>query len=369
MKLYVHIPFCHAKCAYCDFYSTPRREWMEAFTDSVINEWQSRSADLNEEVDTLYFGGGTPSSLPTSLLSRILKALPTENLREATIEANPEDVTDDWVKFIISETPFRRVSMGIQSFCDEELQIVGRRHSAARAAEALDCLRHGGIRNISCDLIYGLPGQSNESWTYSLSKLIGFRPEHISAYLLSYEPGTRLDVMRSNGKVTETDEETAEAMYRYLCEATRQAGYNHYEISNFALPGREAIHNSAYWNNSPYIGLGPGAHSFDGQDRSYNPPSLKDYITTCGRDVSVREKETADNRFNDLLITRLRTSQGLHPNEVRQLFGQEILNFFTATAEPLLASGDLIASPTEAYIIPESRWLTSNAIILPFIRV
>lgn len=243
---------------------------MEAFVDAAIGEWGERSAGLSEPVDTLYFGGGTPSSLPAELLRRLLEALPTENLREATIEANPEDVTDDWVRFISGETPFRRVSMGVQSFCDDELVTVGRRHSAARAAEAIDCLRRGGIDNLSCDLIYGLPGQTAGSWRRSLERLISFRPEHISAYLLSYEPGTRLDAMRRKGTVTEADDDMAEAMYEALCDMTRMAGYVHYEISNFALPGCEAVHNSAYWDNSPYIGLGPGAHSFDGFRRSFN---------------------------------------------------------------------------------------------------
>ncbi len=369
MKLYVHIPFCHAKCAYCDFYSTPRREWMEAFVDAAIGEWGERSAGLSEPVDTLYFGGGTPSSLPAELLRRLLEALPTENLREATIEANPEDVTDDWVRFISGETPFRRVSMGVQSFCDDELVTVGRRHSAARAAEAIDCLRRGGIDNLSCDLIYGLPGQTAGSWRRSLERLISFRPEHISAYLLSYEPGTRLDAMRRKGTVTEADDDMAEAMYEALCDMTRMAGYVHYEISNFALPGCEAVHNSAYWDNSPYIGLGPGAHSFDGFRRSFNPSSLKDYIASGGRGFGITEEESTDSRFNDLLITRLRTRHGLHPDEVERLFGRPVRDFFTATAIPLISAGDLEISPSGAYVIPDSCWLTSNSILLPFIRV
>lgn len=161
MKLYVHIPFCHSKCAYCDFYSTPRSEWMEGFVDAVAGEWEERSRDLHEEVDTLYFGGGTPSSLPLPLLGRLLDIFNLQSpLREATIEANPEDITAEWVDYIVSHTPFRRVSMGIQSFSDRELQTVGRRHSADHAAEAFQTLRRGGIGNISCDLIYGLPGQT-----------------------------------------------------------------------------------------------------------------------------------------------------------------------------------------------------------------
>ncbi|WP_290147261.1 coproporphyrinogen-III oxidase family protein, partial [uncultured Duncaniella sp.] len=206
MKLYIHVPFCHSKCAYCDFYSTHRKEWMEAYTDALINEWRVRSETFDEGIDTLYFGGGTPSSLPTALLKRIIDALglDTRLLREATIEANPEDVSPEWVRFIVNETPLRRVSMGIQSFDDSELHTVGRRHTAARAIEATEILRAEGIANISCDLIYGLPGQDMKSWKRSLSTLTGLRPEHISAYLLSYEPGTRLFAMLDKGKIEET---------------------------------------------------------------------------------------------------------------------------------------------------------------------
>lgn len=371
MKLYIHIPFCHSKCAYCDFYSTPRREWMEAYVDAAINEWDIRSQTLDEPIDTLYLGGGTPSSLPLAQLDRLLKALPLDPsaLREATIEANPEDVDSEWVGFITRETPLRRVSMGLQSFSDTELQFIGRRHTARRAAEAVATLRKGGIDNISCDLIYGLPGQDIESWRRSLSTLIDLRPEHLSAYLLSYEPGTRLNAMLERGKITEASDELAEAMYAHLCEATAAAGYRHYEISNFALPGREAIHNSSYWDGSPYIGLGPGAHSWDGTVRSFNPSNLKDYIACRGEGFGVVDEETADNRFNDMLITRLRTSRGITTDEIRRQFGSAIADEFADQCRPLLRRGQLTLTADNRYIIPENRWLTSNSILLDLIRV
>ncbi|MDE5826363.1 MAG: radical SAM family heme chaperone HemW [Duncaniella sp.] len=371
MKLYIHIPFCRSKCAYCDFYSTPRREWMEECVSSIINEWKVRSANLTEGIDTLYIGGGTPSTLPPRLLETLLEALPLDSstLREATIEANPEDVTVDWVRFIVSSTPLRRVSMGIQSFSDTELRAIGRRHSAARAAEAVTTLREGGIGNISCDLIYGLPGQNQESWERSLSTLLGIRPEHISAYLLSYEPGTRLNAMLEAGKISEADETTVERMYAFLCEATAKAGYRHYEISNFALPGREAVHNSSYWDGSPYIGLGPGAHSWDGKTRSFNPSDLKGYIAHRGEDVGITEEETTDNLFNDLLITRLRTSRGVSLYEIRTVYGDGIAETFETQASHLVSDGLMTRSQDGHYTIPESHWLTSNSILLQLIRV
>ena len=216
-KLYIHVPFCHAKCYYCDFYSSPNNKWMEGYVDAVINEWNRRKLTAPGPVDTIYLGGGTPSSLPLPLLERLLSALPSTGLREFTIEANPEDVTPEWVRFITERTSINRVSMGFQTFDDKELAAIGRRHSAAQSLNALELLRTHGISNISCDLIYGLPGQDLESWQRSLDTLIGCRPQHISAYLLSYEPGTRLDVMLAKGKVSETDEETVSQMYRYLC--------------------------------------------------------------------------------------------------------------------------------------------------------
>lgn len=371
MKLYIHVPFCHSKCAYCDFYSTPKREWMEEYADALVNEWQTRSEGLGEAVDTVYFGGGTPSSLPIPLLARIIDALRLDpsKLREATIEANPEDVTEEWVRFIVGETPLRRVSMGIQSFSDTELRAVGRRHTARRAIEAVGILRKGGIRNLSCDLIYGLPGQDMASWVSSLSTLIEMRPEHISAYLLSYEPGTRLHAMLERGKVDEASDELAEAMYAHLCEATAKAGYRHYEISNFALPGREAIHNSSYWDGSPYIGLGPGAHSWDGSVRSSNPGNLKDYIAHRGIGTGVAEHETAENLFNDLIITRLRTANGINPAEIREKFSPIFADNFLKEADAMLSEGCLSLAPDGSYAIPEDHWLTSNSVLLRLIKV
>lgn len=369
MKLYVHIPFCGSKCAYCDFYSSPKREWMEAFVDAAVNEWRQRSEGLEEAVDTLYFGGGTPSSLPPALLGRLLDGLGLPSgLREATIEANPEDVSREWVRFIIDETPFRRVSMGVQSFSDSELSAIGRRHDSARAIEAFRTMRDEGIGNISCDLIYGLPGQDMKSWKKSLSTLIDLRPEHISAYLLSYEPGTRLYARLQQGKVTEADDVLVEDMYSLLCGMTAAAGYSHYEISNFAKPGREAIHNSSYWDGSPYIGLGPGAHSWDGVRRSFNPSNLKDYILRGGRDFAECEDEDDNNRFNDMLITRLRTSRGILLPEIAETFGKTVAEEFKSQAG-LLADAGLMSVDGDCYTIPESHWLTSNSILLQLIRV
>lgn len=373
MKVYVHVPFCHSKCAYCDFYSTPRRELMSRYVEAAGEEWRHMSRTLaSESPDTIYFGGGTPSSLPLPLLDTLIGHIygttqsdDAPRLREFTIEANPDDVTAGWARHIARDTPIDRVSMGIQTFDDSILRFIGRRHTALQAAEAIGRLRAEGIGNLSCDLIYGLPGQTAEGWQADLDRLIALRPQHISAYLLSYEPRTRLGVMLAKGRVQEASDTLAEQMYAYLCHATREAGYEHYEISNFALPGHRAIHNSSYWDGSDYIGIGPGAHSMAGGVRWYNPSNLKLYIDRNGTDVRVIEEEDAKNRFNDMLITSLRTSAGLSPQRVPEEFAEN----FHRTARRLESDGLLARTSEDNLIIPERHWLTSDAILVQLIEV
>ena len=226
---------------------------------AVLQEYEARRDEITtESFATIYAGGGTPSLLPPELFSPLISLADTG--AEITIEANPEDVTEEWTDRILS-AGFNRVSMGVQSLIDEELTAVGRRHTAAQALRAISVLRSHGISNISCDLIYGLPEQTLESWDYSLQTMLELDLPHLSAYLLSYEPGTRLTARLNTGKISETPEDVIERMYSSLCSLTRQAGMNHYEISNFCKDGMHSRHNSSYWDFTPYLGLGPGAHS------------------------------------------------------------------------------------------------------------
>lgn len=363
--LYIHIPFCHAKCGYCDFYSSPRREWAEAFTESLINEWEERKSSLEERIETIYIGGGTPSSLPLTLLDRIISHLPVNSLREFTIEVNPEDITDEFCRWL-ADSPADRVSMGVQSLSDNELRAIGRRHSAAEAIEAVGRLREkGDVGNLSLDLIYGLPGQTLDSWKESLKGMIGLKPEHLSAYLLSYEPGTRLTAMLKTGKIEEAPEETVTQMYHELIGQASLHGYSHYEISNFALAGREAVHNSSYWDMTPYIGLGPGAHSFDGRTRGYNPPDLKGYINKKGRGIFVGEPENQTEHDNDLIITSLRTSKGLDLGSFTPTRRQKLLD----SASPWFSDGSLEWVETDRrFRIGEKSWLISDRILVDLIE-
>lgn len=365
--IYVHIPFCHTKCAYCDFFSTPQTSRIDDFIDALAREWEMRRGELRgDTVKTLYIGGGTPSILSADRLERLLSILPQfPDLEEFTIEANPEDITKEWVE-VVSRLGVNRVSMGVQSLIDEELKAVGRRHSAATALDAIATLQGGGIDNISADLIYGLPLQTAESWRKSLTRLLDTGIKHLSAYSLSFEPGTRLYAMLLAGKVQEAPQELSEEMYTTLCAETARHGFTHYEISNFALPSMHSRHNSSYWDATPYLGLGPGAHSYDGTVRRANCSNLKSYIDTLRAGVLpfTIEEESIDDRLNDLIITALRTSFGLDPDMLTVIGGESATRDFMRRAEPYLASGQLLPHPSSQRLyIPEHYWLISDAIL------
>lgn len=321
--------------------------------DAVLQEYEARRDEITtESFATIYAGGGTPSMLPPELFSPLISLADTG--AEITIEANPEDVTEEWTDRILS-AGFNRVSMGVQSLINEELTAVGRRHTAAQALRAISVLRSHGISNISCDLIYGLPEQTLESWDYSLQTMLELDLPHLSAYLLSYEPGTRLTARLNTGKISETPEDVIERMYSSLCSLTRQAGMNHYEISNFCKDGMHSRHNSSYWDFTPYLGLGPGAHSFDGRSRRFNPSRLKEYMISPDK-FTIQEDLSPHDEHNDRVITSLRTSRGISPSFLNENEQREAIRLLEQTADGY-------------FRIPESAWLMSNALMEPFIRI
>ena len=362
--IYVHIPYCHSKCAYCDFYSTPKGPDRRKFVESLTREWKMRRHESGHEtVRTISLGGGTPSILSAEELSAITAPLPKENIEEFTIEANPEDVNRDLVRNIIS-LGINRVSIGVQSLHDSELHAVRRRHTAQEALDAIRTLHEVGITNVSADLIYGLPGQTLSTWRDSLERLIGSGITHLSAYALSYEPGTRLYAMLQAGKITEAPQELSEEMYMTLCATASAAGFTHYEISNFALPGMHSRHNSSYWDYTPYLGLGPGAHSFDGMVRRVNPSRLPAYIEamTVGTTFYETEEETLTDRINDAIITGLRTLKGLRLDTIHGLGGQRAVDELQRNAMQFIRSGKVTVSDNTLRI-PERYWLVSDAIL------
>lgn len=367
--LYIHIPFCHSKCSYCDFFSTPKTDSLTNYISGLEREWDLRKSEIDEPISTIYIGGGTPSIIKPDMLARLIKHIKPTSLEEMTIEANPEDVTPQWVE-AMAYIGFDRISMGVQSFDDEQLAIIGRRHTGQQALTAARLINSAGMK-FNLDLIYGLPGQDTNSWKQNLDIALEIMPGHLSAYLLSYERGTRLWAMRESGKLTEADDDTVFKMYDILMSATRSCGYRHYEISNFAQPGHEAIHNTNYWLGIPYIGLGVSAHSFDGKQRRINPISINRYIDSLSRDETIFEIDEEDDtdRLNDMIITRLRTDTGLSITEIGDRFGETVAETLLKASKPLLESGKLLQPSPDMIAIPESEYLRSDAIMRELIFV
>lgn len=357
--IYIHIPFCRSKCYYCDFYSVSRKDLYSRFTDTVIEEWHSRKKDF-PDFSTLYIGGGTPSSLPLDELKRLLELFRHKRFEEATIEANPDDVNVDLLE-LLTDSPINRISMGVQSAVTSELKSIGRRHDFEAAKKASSLISDYGF-DLSLDLIYGLPGQTLDSWIYSIQSLLSLNPNHLSCYILSFEPGTRLELMRRKGEIFETSDTTLETYYRELCSRLSDAGFRHYEISNFAKEGHEAVHNSNYWNFTPYLGLGPGAHSFDGINRSFNPPSVQNYIKSGGKGFNIVEETLPHDRINDYIMIRLRTAAGLDIGDFSKRFGSENTEILLSQAKPLI-SQTLLNRSQSRIAIDESHWLISDSII------
>ena len=367
---YIHVPFCQSRCAYCDFYSTTLLAHRDAYVDTVCRELCHRIPELQgEPIRTIYFGGGTPSTLTIEELRRILENifhLSSFNfqLEEITLEANPDDLTEEYIQGLRT-LPINRVSLGIQSFHDRTLRLVGRRHTAQEAIDAVHRLQQAGLTNISIDLIYGLPGETLDDWVYSLDQAIALGVKHISAYHLTYEEGTRLWRMQEQGLVAPIDEEQSVRSFELLREKLLSAGYEHYEISNFALPGYHSRHNSSYWQGIKYIGIGPGAHSYDGSDRRWNLSSLTDYIATPhGEDVPHEvEHLTTDERYDERIITELRTSRGIDLTQLLADFGERYHTHCLRCAKPYIERGQLIhTADNHLHLTPKSI-LVSDAVM------
>lgn len=339
--IYVHIPFCKSRCDYCDFYSTTLgTEVAERYIVWACCEITERKTYLGEaHIGSIYFGGGTPTRLSIEQLTRLCACI-QENFSilpnaEITIEVNPDDITENFAR-ALHALSFNRISMGVQSFNDVLLADIHRRHTSRQAEEAYFCLRDAGFENISLDLIYGLPDETLEQWESDVIKLITLRPEHVSAYALTYESGTPLYQRRCAGYIKESSEELYIAMYELLIDKLHAAGYEHYEISNFALKGFRSVHNSSYWCGIPYLGIGAGAHSYNGIDRRCNIPDVAKYIT-AKEDVP-HETETLDARmrYNETVMTSLRTSHGIDLAAMQCEFGQDMFDYLLHNAENAL---------------------------------
>lgn len=350
--VYVHIPFCASRCLYCDFFSTTALERRREYVDALLKEMELRQREKTDygtgEVETIYIGGGTPSQLRSEELGRIFDAIyaqfrVSENA-EVTMECNPEDVDKDFVDRL-KAMPVNRVSMGIQTFDDERLRFLCRRHNSEKAVEAVHTLQDEGYENISVDLMFGFPGERITDWEQDLKTAVLLGVPHLSAYSLMYEEGTRLTQLRDSGKITPIDDEQSLSMYTLLIEYTEESGYEHYELSNFSKPGYESRHNTCYWTGVPYIGLGAGAHSYDGRNiRRWNVSSLDKYIkgVSTGSSYYETERLSYTDIYNEYIMTRLRTRNGIDLKEFDCQYGEnEEKTLFEETMKRHLTLGNL----------------------------
>ncbi len=410
--IYLHVPFCGSFCTYCDFYSEicRSRQASNEYADAVIAEIRDRRKELEmnmsaqDAVNTLYIGGGTPSVLPLDVLSRIVGAVsqterlslvtepvevttPTELFDEFTVEVNPEDIVEKGREYVrgLLALGVNRISMGIQSFNDDILRWMNRRHDAGNAVKAFHILRESGVRNISIDLIFGISQLTDETWKDTIEKALELSPEHISAYQLSIEEGSALAKMVADGRYVEASEEQCRRQYDILCRCLGRSGYHHYEISNFAKPGFEAVHNSAYWRRAPYIGLGPGAHSLTGNVRSWNSQELPhrqqdetsscnpDRISSCNPDST--SCQTSSRNPSGKLATYSRNFETLSPEDIRVerimlslrtdkgLEAAELYSLTDSTVVDALLSEGALERQGASIRIPEDHLFTSDEII------
>lgn len=366
--IYLHIPFCKTRCAYCDFYSTTHEALKQQYVDAVCNELMQRKDYLKgETIRTIYLGGGTPSQLSINEIQAIFSTIRSHYTlsddAEITLEVNPDDLSDAYI-IGLKQTPINRISMGIQTFDDSTLRLLNRRHTSQEAQEAVSSLRKHAFQNISIDLMYGLPGESIEQWANDLQQAIALNVEHISAYHLTYEEGTSLYRMLQKEAIHEVSEELSLTFFNMLIDALTKAGYQHYEISNFCKPGMHSRHNSSYWQGIAYLGCGAAAHSFNGTSRQWNVADIKNYIKGIETNAPCYEIEALDTptRYNEYIMTGLRTSHGISFEEVAERFGQSLATTCKKSATPHLESGKLI---TEGHRIKLSRQgiFVSDAII------
>ena len=353
--IYIHVPFCKRFCTYCDFYSEIAEDGcFQAYADGICAEIRKRAQEIDDDPKTLYFGGGTPSVLPLSVLTRILLALDEAGhggpYEEFTLEVNPEDIVEKGPGYVSSLKMLgvNRVSIGVQSFDDGILRWMNRRHDAAGAAEAFRIVREAGFDNVSLDLIFGISHLTDETWTDTVDKAVALKPEHISCYQLTVEGESELAEMLADGRYTEADDNQCHRQYDILCRKLAAAGYRHYEISNFALPGFEAVHNGGYWSRRPYVGFGPGAHSYHGNTRSWNSKVLRGWESSS-------ETLSEEDALVETLMLALRTDRGI---DAEFLHG----NCSSEDIGRLVSSGALVREGGR-YRIPEDRFFVSDEII------
>lgn len=365
--IYIHIPFCRSKCSYCDFFSVGSIERMQGVLTAIIAELERERDFIGVgAIDTIYFGGGTPSVYSPDQIQSVIDVIEQlwdcSSVTEITMEANPDDLTHEYLAQL-KRTKINRLSIGIQSFDDADLRLMNRRHTAQAAIDVVANAQREGFDNITIDLIYGVPGMSNDTWKRNIEQALSLGIQHISAYHLSIEEKSRFGRMAARGEIAAVDENVSQQQYMLLHNILVDNGFEHYEISNFAREGFRARHNSAYWSGEPYLGVGPSAHSFNGNVRRWSKPSIVDYLES-GNDAADYETEqlTPVDAYNEFVMTSLRRAEGVNTDELECKFGARKLQYFMDMAVPSLTQGTLVKE-SGRIVIPYQYFLIADSII------
>ena len=363
--IYIHIPFCRKACHYCNFHFSTSLGKAEAVVISIIKEISLRSSEINEAVQTIYFGGGTPSILAPEAINKMLDAIKSDYVissdPEITLEANPDDITAEkaraWKRMGIN-----RFSIGVQSFADENLQWMNRAHDASQSIQCIQTIREAGFDNFSIDLIYGTPGQTQQGWIKDLEKAIEMKIPHLSCYALTVEEGTALHHMIGSGKKEKISADEQAERFEALVQLSSLAGYSHYEISNLALPGKESQHNSAYWEGKSYLGFGPSAHSFSGTKRSWNIADNLKYSQSIEAGILPHEEETLReiDQLNEYIMTSLRSIKGMQKETIKTRWGNDKLQIISTAVEQFIRSGKIISTENSWVLSGEGRFFADG---------
>lgn len=366
--IYIHIPFCKTLCSYCDFYHVVSRTDNRAFIDALVKESAIRREYIgNEIISTIYIGGGTPSLLSVkeiqSILDNIRKLYSVEENCEITMEMNPDDIGKDYLNDL-KYSDVNRISLGIQSWRDSDLRLLNRRHNVAQAVYALEETIKTGFKNVTIDLIYGIPGLTSQDWSSNLDFSFSFDIKHLSAYHLTIEPGTVFGKMKEKGLLSEIEEEESNTQFHILIDKAESAGFVHYEISNFGKPGFFSMHNSNYWKQVNYLGLGPSAHSFNGYSRQWNVSDVKKYIKAVNSGSLLFEREELDKRtrFNEYIMTSLRTMWGIDLDYVERTFDKEGYDYIVNLAGKFIDYGLMKPDKKTLMLTNQGKMISDNVI-------
>lgn len=365
-SLYIHIPFCKQACNYCNFHFSTQLQYAAEMINSITLEMKLRKHELPDEpLQSIYVGGGTPSILGDDLLHQLFNAIyatfKVEPNAEITIEANPDDITPEKLN-AIKQTPVNRFSMGVQSFFDEDLKWMNRAHKANEAERSIKLIQDFGFDKISIDLIYGGPTLSNENWAKNLAKINELGLNHVSAYCLTVEPQTALQHHINKGKLPALDEEKAAEQFNMMIEQLGCFGFEQYEISNFARNKEYAVHNTSYWQNKPYLGVGPSAHSFNGKQRRWNIANNQVYMKQLAQQILPLEIETLTtaNRINEYIMTGLRTIWGCSWQEISSRFGEQYYAELKHKIEPYINQQQIVDDGINFKLTTQARILADG---------